>query len=151
MRSVESNWNYFDLSQCRIIFMATLFFIFSLCLLLLIWLLRPKCNHCQSRFGFRYKYSRVDGGPDRRYHNNYLICKSCGVSQSNINPERNPATNTGTTKKPWDEIEHPDHPKPKQVVSCHYIVLPGHRKFQDCPDFPKTLGDKCKRCWVINK
>lgn len=38
---------------------------------------RPACPSCGSKAGFGYTFSRIDGGPDRRYHHNPVRCISC--------------------------------------------------------------------------
>lgn len=43
---------------------------------------KPVCRHCKNKCHYVYKHRCVDGSPDRRYHNNYLICNLCGVPQS---------------------------------------------------------------------
>jgi hypothetical protein len=41
--------------------------------------LRKPCPKCSSKSGRRWRFERVDGGPDRRYHDNELICRSCAA------------------------------------------------------------------------
>lgn len=59
-----------------------LVYLIVICLVLAcIWLLREKCKSCGSRLGFKWRYARVDGGPDRRYGNNSMHCISCGAEK----------------------------------------------------------------------
>lgn len=37
----------------------------------------PECPNCKTRGTLRYLHQRIDGGPDRRYHNNPQICVKC--------------------------------------------------------------------------
>lgn len=36
------------------------------------------CHFCQQKQVFRYRFQRVDGGPDLRFNNNDVICVQCG-------------------------------------------------------------------------
>jgi hypothetical protein len=47
-------------------------------LALLFWINMPKCKSCGSR-SFGHTHRRVDGGPDRRYHDNPIRCQRCGA------------------------------------------------------------------------
>ena len=100
----------------------------------LIWFFRPQCGYCESRVGHRYTHSRIDGGPDRRYHNNPLICINCG--------------------RKWS-VRHAtildNKPQEFSSRSCHYMCLPGVRLFKDCPDYPNVMGEKCRLCWIKNE
>lgn len=48
---------------------------------------QPMCGHCHSQLGHRYLFERIDGGPDRRYHANPLICKVCCSIWQPVNPK----------------------------------------------------------------
>lgn len=89
---------------------------------------KPACPSCGSKSGSVFMHQRVDGGPDRRYHHNPLICAGCGKTSYQIN----------------SDIEQ------LKVVSCHYVSMPGVRYFPDCPDFPENVGEKCTKCSVVN-
>jgi hypothetical protein len=112
------------------IFGEPLFFILAGCLVVGMGILKykstPICPSCHARGDFVYRHSRVDGGPDMRYHSNPLICRKCGASSYS---------------------QHRREAEAK-VVSCHYVSLPGHRVFKDCPNYPKISGEKCKLCWI---
>ena len=43
----------------------------------LIYYLQPQCSKCGSR-SRGHVHSRIDGGPDRRYSYNPVVCKRCG-------------------------------------------------------------------------
>lgn len=43
------------------------------------WAVAEPCANCGSKAGSDYTHRRVDGGPDRRYHNNPIRCRSCGA------------------------------------------------------------------------
>jgi hypothetical protein len=43
----------------------------------IMWLFQSKCPKCGTRGTTQWLYRRVDGGPDRRYHNNRIICLKC--------------------------------------------------------------------------
>jgi hypothetical protein len=40
------------------------------------WLSQPACPKCSARRTTYWRHRRIDGGPDRRYHNN-LRCTKC--------------------------------------------------------------------------
>ena len=42
-----------------------------------IYYLKPACAKCGSR-NSGYLHPRVDGGPDRRFSYNPIVCRSCG-------------------------------------------------------------------------
>ncbi len=46
---------------------------------------RPMCSHCRSQIGPRYRFGRIDGGADRRYHSNPLICSACSAVWAPVN------------------------------------------------------------------
>ena len=93
----------------------------------------PICQSCGKKTKLVFLRRRVDGGPDRRYNHNPLVCQYCYTD---------PNTFTKIINKNDTE---------KNVVSCHYVNQPGMRKFEDCPDYPKNIGEKCKKCWVKNQ
>ena len=88
----------------------------------------PVCQGCGKKSGLAHLHRRVDGGPDRRYHHNPLVCPYCKTD-----PQSTQTNNS------------------KGIISCHYVNLPGIRRFEDCKDYPKNLGEQCKKCWVKNK
>lgn len=94
---------------------------------------RPVCPSCQNKGDLVFLHRNIDGGPDRRYRYNPLVCPHC-----NTNP------NTFTKIVNRNEII-------QNVVSCHYVSQPGMRRFEDCQDYPKSSGEKCKKCWIIKK
>jgi hypothetical protein len=117
------------------------------------------CGNCGSKAGRRFRYQRVDGGPDRRYHNNAVICRSCGkpwivpkpvaVIQTNSAPYDQTSRQSAQSSIPDALPDHPDHPSRTQTTkSCHYVLQRGVRRFEDCPDYPKLPGEKCSKCWI---
>jgi hypothetical protein len=49
----------------------------------------PVCRGCGSRGHFVLRHRRIDGGPDRRYHYNPLVCAQCGTDVPPIVPTPN--------------------------------------------------------------
>ena len=41
----------------------------------------PSCNNCGKKGAFVFKHRRVDGGPDRRYGFNPVLCNAGGAMQ----------------------------------------------------------------------
>ncbi len=98
----------------------------------LVYVFIPRCASCNSKAGFRYRYPRIDGGADRRYLDNPLLCVQCGVRQISARERAMGYTYEHETNK---------------VTSCQYIQQLGNRRFEDCPNYPEP-GEKCKKCWI---
>ena len=90
------------------------------------------CKTCGHKGALVFFHRRIDGGPDRRYGNNPLVCPSCHANPHHFMNSNNSNDNA------------------KTVVSCYYVNQPGMRQFKDCPDYPKNIGEKCKKCWISN-
>lgn len=45
------------------------------------WLLVPQCRQCQRRGTLRWHRERVNGGPDRRFRENFQYCQACGFGR----------------------------------------------------------------------
>jgi len=50
-------------------------------LMLLAYYSRPKCRQCQQRGTIRWHRERVNGGPDRRFRDNFQYCQACGFGR----------------------------------------------------------------------
>lgn len=50
----------------------------------------PECPFCHSKGSFAHRYRRVDGGPDRRFGNNPVVCLKCGKKRGEqpLSPEK---------------------------------------------------------------
>jgi hypothetical protein len=127
--------------------------LFSCLIFVAIWIIRPQCNSCGSRARPRWRYERVDGGPDRRYHQNSIHCSSCGASWAarshstqRVGSVAIPQDNLKLNNRPITHI--PPIPEDSSKASCHFVMQRGIHKFQDCPDYPKQLGERCKKCGV---
>ena len=47
-----------------------------------VYFTQAKCPACASRGTLCYLHQRVDGGPDRRYNYNPVVCRKCGAMHS---------------------------------------------------------------------
>lgn len=81
---------------------------------LIVMVTTPPCQHCYSRNGYRWKYPRVDGGPDRRRVNNSLICKKCGEVQAK---RFEPVMPQSDTPKPPPSFRRPP-PRPTSQLGA---------------------------------
>ncbi len=65
-----------DVPQLTPAFIAGAWFVLSLAAAL--HYLRPPCPHCGERWTSTvWRHARTDGGPDRRYKRNWLVCSGC--------------------------------------------------------------------------
>ena len=47
---------------------------------------RPICTHCGKKTEPIYRHRKIDGGPDRRYHDNPLLCNKCFKPYAGVRP-----------------------------------------------------------------
>ncbi len=47
---------------------------------------RPVCIHCGKKTQALFQHRRIDGSPDRRYHNNPLLCNQCFRTYQPVKP-----------------------------------------------------------------
>lgn len=60
---------------------------------------RPVCAHCGKKTQGLFQHRRIDGSPDRRYHNNPLLCNQCFRPYQPVRPSNLPK-NTPDSQAP---------------------------------------------------
>lgn len=90
----------------------------------------------------------MNGGPDRRYRNNVLICHSCGFPSSVMISIFKDITLNSTC-----EVDATGEPKDAQPCShiCLHVKQSDLNIISDCPDLPAVSGDKCSKCKITKR